>query len=351
MMHKWLLATDEPGNTIRTVLFDFRKAFDLLDHNRLITKLKSLDLPSSTINWIIDFLIDRKQRVKLTSNCYSEWGQVRSGVPQGTKLGPWLYMLMINDLTTTRTKPWKYVDDTTLSEVIHKGKPSSIQEPVDEVQEWTRSNLAELNEDKCKELRIDFSRKQTQTNNLNPIRVNGKEIEVVNHAKILGLTVSSDCKWKMHVDNILSKASKRLYLITQLKRARVPANEIIQIYCSCIRPLLEYASPVFHNSLPQYLNLDIERVQKRCIKRIFPDVSYEEGLKLAKLETLCDRGSEACKKLFLQAYSDTSHKLHNLIPKENSCQYSLRRSRKILVPRTRTDRFKNSFVISNSSNM
>jgi hypothetical protein len=160
-----------------------------------------------------------------------------------------------------------------------------------------------------------------------------------------------DCKWKMHVDNIISKASKRLSLITQLKRARVPANEIIQIHCSCIRPLLEYASPVFHNSLPQYLNLDIERVQKRCIKRIFPGVSYEEGLKLAKLESLCDRRSEACKKLFLQAYSDTSHKLHNLIPKENSCQYSLRRSRKLLVPRTRTDRFKNSFVISNSSNM
>ncbi|CAB3990805.1 Hypothetical predicted protein [Paramuricea clavata] len=63
-MHKWLLATDEPGNAIRTVLFDFRQAFDLLDHNRLITTLKSFDLPSSTINWIIDFLIDRKQLVK-----------------------------------------------------------------------------------------------------------------------------------------------------------------------------------------------------------------------------------------------------------------------------------------------
>ena len=105
---------------------------------------------------------------------------------------------MINDLTTTRTKPWKYVDDTTLSEVFYKGEPSSIlltmTESVDDVQEWTRSNLAELNEDKCKELRIDFSRKQTQTNHLNPIQVNCKEIEVVNHAKIIGRTVSSDCK-------------------------------------------------------------------------------------------------------------------------------------------------------------
>ena len=159
------------------------------------TKLKSLDLPSSIINWIIDFLIDRKQWVKLTSNCY---------------------------FTTTSTKPWKYVDDTTLFEVVYKGKSSSIQQSVDDVQEWTRSNLAELNENKCKELRIDFSRKQTQTNHVNPIRVNGKEIEVVYHTKILSLTVSSDCKWKMHIDNIVSKASKRLYLIKQLKRARVP---------------------------------------------------------------------------------------------------------------------------------
>ena len=94
-----------------------------------------------------------------------------------------------------------------------------------------------------------------------PITVNGKEFEIVSHAKILGLTVSSDLKWTAHVEKIVSKATKRLYLITQLKRAKVPTEDIIQIYCACIRSILEYASPVFHNSLPKYLSNEIERVK------------------------------------------------------------------------------------------
>ena len=73
--------------------------------------------------------------------------------------------------------------------------------------------------------------------------VSGKELELVSHAKILGLTVSSDLKWTVHVEKIVSKATKRLYLITQLKRAKVPIEDIIQIYCACIRSILEYASP------------------------------------------------------------------------------------------------------------
>ena len=99
-MHRWLQATDQPGNLVRTVLFDFRKAFDLIDYRRLSDKIKQLNLPPSTINWLLDVLTGRVQRVKLTNNCFSRWSEIRAGVPQGTKLGPWLYVLMIKDLTT-----------------------------------------------------------------------------------------------------------------------------------------------------------------------------------------------------------------------------------------------------------
>ena len=177
---------------------------------------------------------------------------------------------------------WKYVDDTTLSETISKKDQSRIQESVDTVQAWAISNMAELNEEKCKELRIDFSREPTENTTLHPIFINHQETEVVSYAKTLGLTVSNDFKWKMHIDNIISKASKRLHLITQLKLAQVPVKDLIQIYCACIRSMLEYASPVFHNSLPQYLSSDIERIQRRCLRRIFSESSYEE----ANLETL-----------------------------------------------------------------
>ena len=154
MLHQWLQAADQTGNLVRIVLFDFRKAFDMLDHNQLILKLKSLDLSRQIANCIIDFLINRKQRVKLNNGCFSVWSNDRSGVPQGTKLGPWLYILMINDLTTPTITSceslWKYVDDPTLSETISKKDQSRIQESVDAVQGWEISNMAELNQEKCK---------------------------------------------------------------------------------------------------------------------------------------------------------------------------------------------------------
>ena len=134
---------------------------------------------------------------------------------------------MINDLTTSQSDPWKFVDHTAISEIVKKDQRSAIQLEVDEVQNWTEINLAELNEDKCKELRIDFSGNSNRSNTLALIMVNNKELEIVSNGTILGLTVSSDLKWTTHVYKIVSKATKRLYLITQLKRAKVPIEDII----------------------------------------------------------------------------------------------------------------------------
>ena len=89
-----------------------------------------------------------------------------------------------------------------------------------------------------------------------------KVLETVDSAKILGLTLSNNLKWNNHVSESIKKANKRLYFVTLLKRARVPFKDIIKFYCSTIRPVLDYASPVSHYALPAYLNDDIERVQK-----------------------------------------------------------------------------------------
>ena len=125
MTHNWYAGTDGNRATARVVLFDFRKVFDLIDHNVLVPKLPSYDIPRRIFCWIVHFLKDRKQRVKLTHDCYSVWRSVSAGVPQGTKLSPWLFLIMINNLDTPADM-WKYVDDTSISETVEKGCESNL---------------------------------------------------------------------------------------------------------------------------------------------------------------------------------------------------------------------------------
>ena len=124
MIHNWSQSTDGSGAAVRIVLFDYKKAFDLIDHGILAEKISRLPIPKAFVRWTIDFLQDRKQRVKLANDCVLEWGDVPAGVPQGTKLVPWLFLLMINDLKITEVSTWKYVDDSTVSEVVKKGDTS-----------------------------------------------------------------------------------------------------------------------------------------------------------------------------------------------------------------------------------
>ena len=87
------------------------------------------------------------------------------------------------------------------------------------------------------------------SNRFPPIEINGKPLEVVDEAKLLGLTITSNLKWNSHVNNIVLKSSKQIYLLVQLKRTKVSIQDILQFYSVCVRPILEYASTVFHYSM------------------------------------------------------------------------------------------------------
>ena len=208
MLHNWYKDTDGNGSTMRVMLFDFKKAFGLIDHAILMAKLGDYELPLRVLDWIADFLTDRKQRVKLAHDCYSDWGSVRAGVPQGTKLGPWLFLVMINDINVNGFNLWKYVDDTSMAETVHKGQPSGIQVAVDELVRQAETDKFQLNETKCKELQISFSR---SADSFEAVTINNKPIEVVTSVKLLSLTISNNLKWDAHIENVIKKGSSRLY--------------------------------------------------------------------------------------------------------------------------------------------
>ena len=150
MLHSWYYNTGGNGSTVRVVLVDFNKAFDLIDHWILRNKLKEYDLPVSTFQWITDFLKNREQRVRLAQDCYLEWGNVSAGVPQGTKLGPWLFVVMINNLHVDSVDLWKYVDDTTVAETVHKNDTSNFQAAIDKLVQESQADRFQLKHKNCK---------------------------------------------------------------------------------------------------------------------------------------------------------------------------------------------------------
>ena len=105
---------------------------------------------------------------------------------------------------------WKYVDDTTISEIVAKGNESKSQLITNQVIQWSIDNRVQLNNDKCKELRISFAKKSPE---FNPILINGEELEIVQSAKLLGVTISHNLSWNNHITEIVKKAAKRLYFL------------------------------------------------------------------------------------------------------------------------------------------
>ena len=190
---------------------------------------------------------------------------------------------------------------------------------------------------------ICFCRNDNHVASIPRIVLDDNDIERVTQAKVLGVTLSSDLSWNAHVDTIVSKARKRVFTIYQLKRAGIRQCDLLRVYVSVIRPVLEYACPVWHTSLPMYLSDHIETIQKRCLRTIFPGYSYDEARSISNLPTLFERRTKLCQSYF-RKMQNANHKLHKLLPKQRSIPYGLRTYNTLPVPLARTDRFRRSLI-------
>ena len=345
LTHQWLKATDGTGSDVRILIMDYKKAFDMIDHNLLISKLKRLEINPHIINWICDFLSNRQQRVKLNNDIFSEWKEILAGVPQGTKLGPWLFLIMINDLEIPAADGEViFVDDTTTFEIVKKDKASSAQLMADQVSLWSNNNKFQIQPKKCKEMRISFKKHPTIYENLH---INGNTIDIVKSVKLLGVTLQDNLKWNQHVDVIIKKASKRLYFLSQLKRAKIHPKDLVKFYITCIRSILTYACQVFHFSLPDYLCTALEQIQKRALRIIYGyDTPYNDALEESGLLKLADYRLMLCDEFFAKVLANPQDQLFKMLPHNNQTVVSLRKVRKFDIATCNTNRFKQSFINS-----
>ena len=215
---------------------------------------------------------------------------------------------MVNDLNSSNDLV-KFVDDSTMWEVLRSDSQSMLPSSVKACEEWSRDNNMKLNASKTKEMRVNFS---FSSLSYPPIVIDNQTV-IVKHAKIVVVIVSNDLKWILQVNAICKKASKHLYALRLLRRNALPDTVLVKVYCTCVRPILEYACEVWHNNLPVYLSNQVEQIQKRALRIIFPSLTYDQAMLTANLPSLHDRRSTLCNRLFHDML-DPTHKLNSLVP-------------------------------------
>ena len=274
---KWI----DVGSPVDIIYLDFQKAFDKVPHQRLLLKLKAHGIGDSITDWIEQWLTDRRQRVVVDGEV-SNWKSVLSGVPQGSVLGPILFLIYINDLDNSITSNvLKFADDTKLFRKVNTdGDKQHLQNDLDRLVKWSEKWQMLFNFGKCKCL-------HTGHRNLNVnYKMGDTVLGTTVKEKDLGVTISADMKVSEQCGIAASKGNQILGLIRRNITYK-GKKLIIPLYKAIVRPHLEYCIQAWR----PYRKKDIdtlERIQRRATKMIpeLRDLSYEERLKECGLTTL-----------------------------------------------------------------
>ncbi|CAB3998507.1 Hypothetical predicted protein [Paramuricea clavata] len=224
--------------------------FDLVDHSVLLSELNCFGVNPVLQNWVSAFLYKRSQCVRIGSS-NSEYRYLIGGIPQGMKLGPLLFAVLVNSLINSWHYRVKFVDDLTSLEIIPRNSPSLTPFLVNEVNQYASTRHMRLNPKKCKEMRICFLKYRSPIGG--QLLIGGHQVDLVKHFKLLGVYMSDDLSWNKHVGYITKKGFKRLYILRQLKIAGISDKDLALIYISLIRSVLEYAAPVWASYRSTYL--------------------------------------------------------------------------------------------------
>ncbi|CAB3994355.1 RNA-directed DNA polymerase from mobile element jockey-like [Paramuricea clavata] len=204
LLHLIHAALDQGHCSVRIFFADFKKGFDLVDHNVIIDELLKLQVSPAIIRWIKSFLTSREQCVKIGPS-FSSWKPVNGGLPQGTRLGPLLFAILVNSLLQDWNGRIKFVDDATALEIVPRCSPSLLPILVNDVSQYASSRGMKLNSKKCKEMTISFLQYHLPLDNA--IYIDGSPVQSVSFFKLLGVLLREDLSWCDHVDYVIKKAN------------------------------------------------------------------------------------------------------------------------------------------------
>ena len=325
--HMWLKWMEKDAKYVRVFSFDFSKAFDSVPHDLLCNKLKSIPLNQYIINWIISFLGDRQQRVKV-DGITTEYVKTNRGVPQGTVLGPVLFSIMVNDIKTihTQNELVKFADDLTLEVPGNDCEDTSATE-INNISEWSQRNRMQLNMTKTYEMVI-------RGNISTPLPAVFPHIKRKPWLKILGIILEDlPNKWELQFDEMIRKASSRMYIMRVCKHYGLPRKQLDLLFNSLIMPLFTYGSELWGGACyGKYIN-QIEKFIRRAYRNryISEEINFVEIISKKDL------------KLWNNIMSNKNNALHELLP--NRLNRPLRqRGHEFELPIVRTERFKCSFL-------
>jgi len=278
----WSLSINIRHN-VDVIYIDFSKAFDCVVHSKLLAKLASYGISGNLLLWIQSFLSGRSQAVKVGKHM-SSFSDVLSGVPQGSVLGPLLFLLFINDITDIFGKNLTvklYADDVKIYSVVdHPGNAAKLQQGLEDLSDWCSKWQMKINVKKCSVLSVG----RTCSNRL--YSIDKVTLPCVNSVHDLGVHVDSNLRFSSHYDDIVTKAHRRAALILRCFECRDPLL-LFRAFTVYVRPILEYCSPVWS---PVYIGdiKRIEAVQRRFTKRLsgYSKLSYATRLRLLGAEAL-----------------------------------------------------------------
>ena len=264
------ITTDELARNIErglqtdVAILDFSKAFDTVPHRKLLHKLRAYGVRGALLSWIESFLCNRSMRVVIDGESSSET-KVLSGVPQGTVLGPLLFLVHINDLPDRVTSSVRlFADDCLLYRIIKSIKDQEeLQKDLKSLEKWAEDWGMQFNAKKCYILTIADKGKHKF------YELNSTILKNVNDNPYLGLILSKDLKWSTHIDTICKKASSTLGFI-QRNLKRCPKVCKMTAYISLVRSTLEYGATIWDPYLEKDIN-KIEKIQRKAVRFICND--------------------------------------------------------------------------------